>query len=160
MGDASRDGASPENPRTVTVGSVVIDCTNLERMIAFWSEALHYVPRGPVQPDGVILKDPRGTGPNLNLSLSNEGPAKEYRLHLDLYVTDPLGELDRLCSLGATVVYPPKKGTDFVTLADPDGNPFCLIDIDWPRDRDRWDDSWEFGRTGSPPAPGPGHASG
>ncbi len=141
---AKTEGDQP-NPRRVTIGSIVVDCTRLNEMIRFWSEALHYAPRGPVRPDGVMLRDPTGVGPNLNLSVSNEGPPKEYRLHLDLYVTDPLAELDRLVRLGATVTHPPQKGHDFVELADPDGNPFCLIDIDWPRDRDNWGDDWSFG---------------
>jgi hypothetical protein len=142
----SRKPRTPANPKRVTIGSIVIDCTHLDRMIKFWSEALHYVPRGPVRPDGVMLKDPAGKGPNVNLSLSNEGPLREYRLHLDLYVTDPVGELQRLLDLGATMNFPPKKGTDFVTLADPDGNLFCLIDIDWPKDRNYWGEDWEYGK--------------
>jgi catechol 2,3-dioxygenase-like lactoylglutathione lyase family enzyme len=144
-------GAGPTavpNPQKIWVGSIVIDCTNVERMIRFWSEALHYVPRDPVRPDGVVLRDPNGEGPNLNLSLSNEGPAKEYRLHLDLYVTDPLAESQRLQKVGATVSHPAEPGRDFITLLDPDGNPFCLIDIDWPQHRPVWPDSWEFGRRG------------
>jgi hypothetical protein len=27
------------------IGSIVIDCSNFDRMLAFWREALHYVPR-------------------------------------------------------------------------------------------------------------------
>ncbi len=136
----------PRNPRRITIGAVVVDCTRLDAMVRFWSQALHYVPRGPVRPDGVMLRDPKGKGPNLNLSLSNEGPAREYRLHLDLYVTDPIGELDRLLALGATVHHRPPPGHDFIELADPDGNLFCLIDIDWPRDRSYWGDDWEYGK--------------
>jgi catechol 2,3-dioxygenase-like lactoylglutathione lyase family enzyme len=136
---------TPPNPREVRVGSIVVDCTNLAEMVRFWSEALHYVPRGEVRPDGVMLVDPAKTGPNLNLNVSNEGPAREYRLHLDLYVTDPRGELERLRRLGATVRQPPTPGHDFVELADPDGNPFCLIDIDWPKSRSFWGDDWAYG---------------
>jgi hypothetical protein len=136
------------NPKRIWIGSIVIDCTRLEPMIRFWSEALHYIPRGPIRPDGVMLRDPAGKGPNLNLSLSNEGPPKEYRLHLDLYVTDPLGELERLIELGAKVNRAAHKGEDFIEMADPDGNLFCLIDIDWPLDRNFWGDDWEFGHRG------------
>jgi catechol 2,3-dioxygenase-like lactoylglutathione lyase family enzyme len=148
-GPAKRRDAPPKkNPRRVWVGSIVIDCTHLDEMIRFWSEALHYTPRLPIRPDGVMLQDPAGKGPNLNLSLSNEGPSREYRLHLDLYVTDPLGELERLQRLGATVDHPAQDGHDFVTLADPDGNLFCLIDIDWPLNRNEWPDDWAYGRRG------------
>jgi hypothetical protein len=119
----------------IWIGSIVIDCTDLARMIAFWQEALHYVPRDPPQPDGVILKDPAGRGPNVNLSLGSEGPLDDYRLHLDLYASNPVAEVDRLLKLGATLELGPQEGHDFVTLADPDGNLFDVIDINWPDPR-------------------------
>ena len=130
--------------REFWIGSVVIDCADLQAMMRFWSEALHYVPREPPKPDGVILKDPSGVGPNLTLSLSSEGPLESYRLHLDLYATDPLAEVDRLLKLGAEMKLPAEKGHDFVTLADPDGNLFDVIDVNWPDARTDW---W-FGRKG------------
>ncbi len=134
--------ASPED-RRIWVGSIVVDCTHLEAMIAFWQEALHYVPRDPPGPDGVILKDPAGRGPNLNLSRGDEAPLDDYRLHLDLYASEPLEEVDRLVRLGATIRRGPTPGSDFVTLADPDGNPFDVIDIHWPGMRT----DWSFGRS-------------
>ncbi len=139
------DTGRPEQDPTTHIGSIVVDCTHLDQMIRFWSAALHYIPQGPVRPDGVMLVDPRNRGPKLNMNLSNEGPAKEYRLHLDLYVSDPRGELNRFLQLGAVVRQPPTKGHDFVELADPDGNPFCLIDTDWPQHRDYWGDDWAYG---------------
>jgi catechol 2,3-dioxygenase-like lactoylglutathione lyase family enzyme len=112
----------------IWIGSIVVDCTNLDRMVKFWSEVLHYVPRDTPQPDGVVLKDPNGVGPNLNLSLSNEGPLDEYRLHLDLYATDVSAEVERLLGLGAVLKLRAREGEDFVTLADPDGNLFDVVD--------------------------------
>lgn len=111
-------------------------------MIEFWREALHYVPRNPPEPDGVILKDPEGHDPNLNLNLTSEGRLDEYRLHLDLYASDPLAEVDRLIRLGVTLKRAAEKGHDFVTLADPDGNLFDVIDVNWPDESKDW---W-FGR--------------
>jgi catechol 2,3-dioxygenase-like lactoylglutathione lyase family enzyme len=139
---ASQNERAERGAGKMWIGSIVIDCTDLPRMVAFWSEALHYVPRDPPQPDGVILKDPRGRGPNLNLSLASEGPLEEYRIHLDLYATDPLTEVDRLVRLGATMKRTVEKGHDFVTLADPDGNLFDVIDINWPGGGK----DWSFGR--------------
>jgi hypothetical protein len=149
-GPARRRGAKPTEARC-WIGSIVIDCTALPRMVAFWSEALHYVPRDPPRPDGVILKDPGGRGPNLNLSLSGEGPLDQYRLHLDLYATDPLAEVERLVRLGATLKRPAQPGEDFVTLADPDGNLFDVIDVNWPDGRT----DWSFGRRDAPAPPPP-----
>ena len=65
------------------IESIVVDCRDLPRMMAFWQEALHYIPRDPPEPDGVVLKDPEGRGPNLSLNLTTEGPLEDYRIHLD-----------------------------------------------------------------------------
>jgi hypothetical protein len=105
-------------------------------MVAFWQAALGYVPREPPDAEGVVLTDPAGVGPNLSLQRTPEGPLADYRLHLDLYASDPGAEVDRLVALGATVVRRPGKGEDFVTLADPDGNLFDVVDKR----------GWEFGR--------------
>ncbi len=130
-------GVSKGKGRT-WIGSIVIDCTDFDRMLRFWSEALHYVPRDPPKGGWVVLRDPKGKGPNVSLNRTNEGPLKDYRLHLDLYVTDPLGELDRFLRLGATLVQPAEKGKDYVTLADPDGNLFDLVDVSWPPGTTEW----------------------
>jgi hypothetical protein len=112
----------------IWIGSIVIDCNDLPRMMAFWQEALHYVPREPTSDDSVVLKDPASQGPNLSLNLTSEGPLEDYRLHLDLYTAEPEKEVERLLGLGATLKRSPSEGEDFVTLADPDGNLFDVID--------------------------------
>jgi len=110
------------------IGSIVIDCSDLGRMITFWTEALHYVPRDPPEDDGVVLRDPTDQGPNVTLSRTTEGPLRDYRIHLDLYSSDPDREVRRLLRLGASLSHPAQEGDDFVTLADPDGNLFDVID--------------------------------
>jgi hypothetical protein len=50
------------------------------------------------------------------------------RHHLDLYAADQTEEVERLVGLGARPVqwrYPPNA--DYVVLADPDGNRFCVV---------------------------------
>jgi len=61
---------------------------------------------------------------------------EDYRLHLDLHSSEPEHEVQRLLRLGATLRRPAGKGDDFVTLADPDGNLFDVIDKR----------GWSFGR--------------
>jgi Glyoxalase-like domain len=112
---------------TIWVGSIVVDCRDLPRMIGFWQEALHYVPRDPADEEGVVLMDPTGRGPNLTLSLTEEGPLEENRLHLDLYSSEPESEVTRPLGLGATLIRPADPTHDFVTLTDPDGNVFDVI---------------------------------
>lgn len=112
------------------VGSIVIDCDDFPRMMEFWKEALHYVAKYPPGKGWVILKDPDGKGPNVSINLSSEGPLREYRLHLDLYSNQPKKEVQRLLRLGAKLKRRPRKGEDFTTLADPDGNLFDVVNAE------------------------------
>ena len=104
------------------VGSVVLNVSNVDRAAAFWSKALGYAG----QPENPAFLEPEhGAGPRLHLD-------QDDRTHLDLWVADEaeqLAEVDRLVSLGAQRVdweYP--DDADFVVLADPEGNLFCVID--------------------------------
>ena len=57
------------------------------------------------------------------------GPFAGQRHHLDLYATDQNAEVDRLTGLGArSVDWIYEEDADYVVLADPDGNQFCVID--------------------------------
>lgn len=109
------------------VGSIVIDCEDFSRMTAFWQGALGYVPRRPTAAgdDFTVLKDPAGKGPNV--SIDRMEPLRG-RIHLDLYTEDPDGEVERLLRLGATRYHEREPGEDFVVLADPEGNLFCVVD--------------------------------
>ncbi|WP_328498394.1 VOC family protein [Streptomyces sp. NBC_00414] len=117
----------------VKIGSVVMGVSDVRRAAAFWTQALGYVPREAAEDDWVVLMPAEGTGPQVSLGLSGT-PAQEHpRVHLDLYAddaADQAAEVERLVSLGARRVdwdlYP--EDPDFVVLADPDGNRFCVID--------------------------------
>jgi catechol 2,3-dioxygenase-like lactoylglutathione lyase family enzyme len=112
----------------VRIGSVVIHCHEFDRMLAFWQEALGYVPRRP--PDGgwVVLVDPTARGPNISLQ-ARDRPAKGRSwLHLDLYTPVRDQEVHRLLRIGARRYpwrYQPHH--DYIVLEDPDGNLFCVV---------------------------------
>ena len=111
------------------VGSVVIDCNDLRRMLAFWQQALGYDLRAPAEADWAILQDPQGGHVNVSLQLVPERRVGKNRLHLDLDTDEQEREVRRLLDLGAT--RPPRvaePGEDFVLLADPEGNVFCVVD--------------------------------
>ena len=113
------------------IGSIVIHCYEFAGMLAFWQEALHYVPREPTDGWWVVLRDPAGKGPNISLQrVSERRTGKRSKLHLDLYTSDQKAEVERLIGIGATR-YPwrYKPGNDFVVLEDPDGNLFCVVQI-------------------------------
>jgi catechol 2,3-dioxygenase-like lactoylglutathione lyase family enzyme len=115
-------------PGRLWVGSIVVECREFSRMISFWCAALGYEAREPPSEDWVVLVDPFERGPNVSLQKVPDGPGSDYRFHFDLYSSDPDGEVHRLLGLGATLVEPAQPGRDFVTLRDPDGNPFDVID--------------------------------
>jgi catechol 2,3-dioxygenase-like lactoylglutathione lyase family enzyme len=107
----------------VRIGAVVLHVADTGRAGSFWSQALGYG-RG-ADPD--FLAPREGGGPRLHLDETD-------RTHLDLWASseaEQLAEVERLLSLGATLVewdYP--EGADFVVLADPDGNLFCVVNTD------------------------------
>jgi hypothetical protein len=110
------------------IGSIVMDCKDFDRMMRFWAEALHYAPRGTYEPGWVILRDPTGRGPNVSINRDPDLDTRGYRLHLDLYTEEQEREVHRLLQLGATLHRAPEPGDDFVVLADPEGNLFCVVD--------------------------------
>jgi len=116
------------------VGSTVINTADVEKGIAFWTAALGYVVRHS-DSTFAVLTDPRRRWSNVSLQLTEEPKTGRNRLHLDLYTPDQEGEAARLESLGATRVpweYPPDP--DFVVMADPDGNEFCVVQSSFAQD--------------------------
>lgn len=116
----------------LTVGVVALGVTDVERAADFWTAALGYrrLPR-PFAGWANVLEPSAGPGTRLALQLSDTPPPDHPRIHLDLHTEDPATEVARLLSLGATRVdwdsYP--ADPDFVVLADPDGNRFCVVDL-------------------------------
>ncbi|WP_156726070.1 VOC family protein [Streptomyces apocyni] len=117
----------------LSIGSVVLGVSDVPRAAAFWAEALGYVPREEADDGWVVLVPAEGPGVQLALGLSETPVQERPRAHLDLYArnaVDQAAEVERLVSLGAQRVewdlYP--EDPDFVVLADPEGNRFCVID--------------------------------
>jgi catechol 2,3-dioxygenase-like lactoylglutathione lyase family enzyme len=115
-------------PGKLWVGSIVMGCKDFHPMIAFWKAVLGYEAREPPSEDWVVLFDPHGKGPNISLQKVPDGPGEDYRFHVDLYSSDPEAEVQRVMGLGGALKEAAQEGRDFVTLTDPDGNPFDIID--------------------------------
>ena len=113
------------------VGSIVIRVDDLPRQTAFWTAALDYEARPGDADDFVLLRPKDGVGPNVSLDRVRSEVHVPPRIHLDLYAEDQAAEVRRLLELGATEVHwdqrPPDA--DYVILADPEGNRFCIVDI-------------------------------
>lgn len=110
---------------TLGIAMVTTDSTNPVPLARWWAERLG----GSVvaENDGwfVIVTTPAGT-----LAFQRVGavtPGKN-RLHLDLSITGSLDSTrDELIAAGATLVADHTEGDmRWITLADPDGNQFCI----------------------------------
>jgi hypothetical protein len=74
-------------------------------------------------------RDPERRGPRLLFQQVPESKTVKNRVHLDLHVGDDRrdAEVERLLALGATKLWDGRLGPQqWVTLADPEGNEFCV----------------------------------
>ncbi|HXV70227.1 MAG TPA: VOC family protein [Acidimicrobiia bacterium] len=115
----------------IKVGSIVLRVNDLEKQARFWEQALDYV-RGIDREDDFVKLEPKdGEGPNIALDRVRANVQIPPQIHLDLYAEDQTAEVARLLELGATEVHWDKRppDADYVILADPEGNRFCVIDV-------------------------------
>jgi hypothetical protein len=112
----------------IRLGSVVINCADMELMTAFWAAALDLTP-GPTGDDGDfrVLGGPRV---NVSLQVAQTPVSARDQMHLDLYTDDQPGEVRRLLGLGASYLrHNMDPNDDYVVLADPEGNQFCVCAV-------------------------------
>jgi predicted enzyme related to lactoylglutathione lyase len=110
------------------IGSIVWGVRDVPRAIDFWSQALNYTPLREPSSDWAILIPQQGSGVQLAITAVSSPAQDHQRHHLDLHATDQEAEVDRLLALGVSRVewrYP--ADADYIVLADPDGNTFCVV---------------------------------
>ncbi|WP_326591044.1 VOC family protein [Streptomyces sp. NBC_01294] len=108
---------------------LTFDCSDAYRLGRFWAAVLD----GSLADDD-LPGDPEAlvTAPGSTLLFVTVPDAKavKNRVHVDLQPQDRSRdeEVERIVALGATVVGDHRKddGTGWVTLADPEGNEFCV----------------------------------
>jgi catechol-2,3-dioxygenase len=109
------------------ITELVLDCTDPELLAAFWCGVLGY---------DVLESDEAGVeiGPEdrrmtLVFLRSDEPKVQKLRLHIDVNATDrdQDAELERLLALGAKQIDIGQGDVSWHTLADPEGNEFCLL---------------------------------
>jgi catechol 2,3-dioxygenase-like lactoylglutathione lyase family enzyme len=123
--------ACVRSPAVLRIGSIVLRVDDLQLQTEFWQAALGYVRRDDGESDDfVLLGPPDGVGPHLSLDQVRSTLQIPPRLHLDLYTDSQANEVERLTALGATDVHWDKRppDADYVILADPEGNRFCVVD--------------------------------
>jgi len=109
---------------------VTVDCADAYGLASFWAEVLGrrlHEDDHPGDPEAVLL-DP--SGPAVLFVAVPDRKVVKNRVHFDLMPTDRTRdeEVERLLGLGATVVADHRRpdGTGWVTMADPEGNEFCV----------------------------------
>ncbi|MEP9394176.1 VOC family protein [Gordonia sp. VNK1] len=112
---------------TLTVGMITVDSTDPIPLARWWAERIG----GTViaENDGffVMVSGPAAGAPVLGFQQVDDPTPGKNRIHLDLTTTDIDAEVESLVAAGATRIADHELG-DFawVTLADPDGNQFCV----------------------------------
>ena len=136
-----------QNGQVARIRDVVFDSPRPSSVARFWAAALEGYAVAPyddaelarlrakgitdIMDDPSVLVEPSGSaatasGPpsRLIFQLVPESKVVKNRVHLDLSADDPAAEIVRLTELGATVV---AEHDTLTTLADPDGNEFCVL---------------------------------
>ncbi len=119
---------------TSAISHTSVDSRDACAQSRWWGEVLGFSedPRDPNEPghEECMIFSPDGRTRLLFIEVP-EGKTVKNRLHLDLRPTDCTREqeVERLTGLGATVVGDHREpgGGGWVTLADPEGNEFCVL---------------------------------
>ncbi|GHB44800.1 glyoxalase [Streptomyces cirratus] len=108
---------------------ITIDCSDAYRLAQFWAAVLDGSLADddfPGDPEALV----RAPGATLLFVTVTDAKTVKNRVHVDLQPQDRSRdeEVDRVVALGATVVGDHRRpdGTGWVTLADPEGNEFCV----------------------------------
>lgn len=132
---------------------IVFDCSEVHSLCDFWADLLGYeieaddaqirqlieagyatlddtveIDGGLRWKTGAACHDPTGQRPRLYFQQVPEGKQTKNRVHLDLQVGDDAPRLiAHALQLGATKLWDGEQGPHtWVTLADPEGNEFCI----------------------------------
>ena len=133
---------------------LVVSSTRPHDLVRFWAAALGYdvedtsdlirglTERGLVteqdffESDGQLwfndlvgMRDPSGTRPRFLFQRTAEEKSGRNRLHIDINVGGEgrAAEVERLQGLGASILWEiDEPGSRHTTMADPDGNEFCV----------------------------------
>ncbi len=112
----------------MTLSMVTFDTTDADSLATWWAEQTggEVVERN----DGWFVMVAGGTLPvHLAFQKVDDPTPGKNRIHLDLTADDLDAEVDRLLGAGATLVA--RRGDEsfrWVTLADPQGNQFCVAE--------------------------------
>lgn len=110
--------------------NVMVDCRDPEALASFWAALLGVAVRGRWE-QYVGLHPVADGHPRLVFQRTEDPRPVKNTLHLDLHVPSAEalpGAVERAVGLGASLVeHHEQQGQTWTTLADPEGNLFCLV---------------------------------
>ena len=105
---------------------VIVDSHDPVSLGRWWAEALGWVVVGDA-PDEFEIRPAPDQLPGLLFVPVADEKAVKNRLHPDFRPADQGAEVERLLKLGARRVDVGQGEVSWVTLADPEGNEFCIL---------------------------------
>ena len=115
---------------TINVNAVTFDCADALVMGQFWSAVLGQpLDTARTEPSSFFASIGMGPGQQGYMFIQEpEGKAAKNRVHLDLQADNLDAEVARVTALGATKIHDKAEyGITWTTLADPEGNEFCIV---------------------------------
>ncbi|MFC8800929.1 VOC family protein [Promicromonospora sp. NPDC057138] len=124
-----------------TLKDVVFDCRHPASLARFWATAMDGYDVAPYDDEelarlrtigvddpeddpSVLVEAPDGGLPRLFFNRVPEPKTVKNRVHLDLRAADREAEVARLIAAGASEI---GRHEDWVVMADPEGNEFCVF---------------------------------
>jgi predicted enzyme related to lactoylglutathione lyase len=113
-----------------TLFALSYDARDAKAVATFWAAALDRTLAEGADSDTAVVEagEVAASGPRIAFHRVPEGKTVKNRLHLDLITTDFNSELARLHALGAQQLHEIHAAAHWITLADPEGNEFDLIE--------------------------------
>ncbi|MGD9622540.1 MAG: VOC family protein [Mycolicibacterium sp.] len=111
---------------SLNIAMITFDCADPDALARWWSEAVGGEVNALVPGNFVMVARPNG--PALGFQNVPDPTPGKNRVHLDIHATDKEAEVARLVGLGARETGRHSFGEEFdwVVLADPEGNAFCV----------------------------------
>ncbi|MGN8245783.1 VOC family protein [Cellulomonas soli] len=111
-----------------TFRGLTFDAHDAHATAVFWAAVLgRDIAPGASTARAELLDDPVDHAPRIVFEQVLDGHAVHGALRLDLVTPDLTSESERLVRLGARRLGRVTAGTSWVTLTDPEGNPFDLV---------------------------------
>lgn len=105
--------------------AVVLDVVDIHRQAAFWGALIGEHPSPLRGEGGWLTVGPLGPATFLVLQKVPEEKSVKNRCHLDFFVPNVDRAVREIVSLGGSRIGGPRPGGG-VTMADPEGNEFCI----------------------------------